>query len=148
MPASMRPPIRACLLVIGYLRFRSQQANTGPVSLAHKGLPLPPCLQDILPSNLHKNFSYLAFWPCSIPTSHAKTLSLRYLKLSQARVDKEIFLWYIITMTASACKRSVHYLPMLIKSQRVSAVPLQTLLPEPDGRGVRTVVKGVFIDRK
>jgi hypothetical protein len=27
---------------------------------AHKGLPLPHCMQDILPSNLRKNFSYLA----------------------------------------------------------------------------------------
>ena len=35
-------------------------ANAGPVSLAHKGLPLPHCMQDILPSNLRKNFSYLA----------------------------------------------------------------------------------------
>src|SRR5205807_4342421 len=41
-------------------------ANAGPVSLAHKGLPLPHCMQDILPSNLRKNFSYLAFWPCSM----------------------------------------------------------------------------------
>lgn len=28
-------------------------------SLAHKGLPLPHCMQDILPSNPRKNFSYL-----------------------------------------------------------------------------------------
>ncbi len=53
-------PIIACLLVIGYIRFRQQKANAGPVSLAHKGLPLPHCMQDILPSNLRKNFSYLA----------------------------------------------------------------------------------------
>src|SRR6266568_6929764 len=50
-------------------------ANAGPVSLAHKGLPLPHCMQDILPSNLRKNFSYLAFWPCSITASHSKTVS-------------------------------------------------------------------------
>jgi len=35
-------------------------ANAGPVSLAHNGLPLPHCMQDILPPNLRKNFSYLA----------------------------------------------------------------------------------------
>jgi hypothetical protein len=35
-------------------------AHAGPVSLAHQGLPLPHCMQDILPSNLRKNFSYLA----------------------------------------------------------------------------------------
>jgi len=39
---------------------RQQKANTGPVSLAHKGLPLPHCMQDILPSNQRKNFSCLA----------------------------------------------------------------------------------------
>src|SRR6266487_3782848 len=50
-------------------------ANAGPVSLAHKGLPLPHCMQDILPSNLNKNFSYLAFWRCSITASHSKTVS-------------------------------------------------------------------------
>src|SRR5260221_9354070 len=54
------------------MRFRQQKANAGPVSLAHKGLPLPHCMQDILPSNLRKNFSYLAFWPCSITASHSK----------------------------------------------------------------------------
>jgi hypothetical protein len=42
------------------MRFRQQKANAGPVSLAHKGLSLPRCIQDILPSNLRKNFSYLA----------------------------------------------------------------------------------------
>src|SRR5436190_13244133 len=42
------------------MRFRQQKANAGPVTLAHKGLPLPHCMQDILPSNLRKNFSYLA----------------------------------------------------------------------------------------
>src|SRR5258708_39133928 len=57
------------------MRFRQQKANAGPVSLAHKGLPLPHCMQDILPSNLRKNFSYLAFWPCSITASHSKTVS-------------------------------------------------------------------------
>src|SRR5579859_6619729 len=68
-------PIRACLRVIGYMRFRQQKANAGSVSLAHKGLPLPHCIQDILPSNLRKNFSYLAFWPCSISASRSKTVS-------------------------------------------------------------------------
>src|SRR5215471_12638892 len=38
----------------------SAKANVGPVSLAHKGLPLPHCMQDILPPNQRKNFSYLA----------------------------------------------------------------------------------------
>src|SRR5260370_32772774 len=42
------------------MRFRQQKANAGPVSLAHKDLPLPHCMQDILPSNLRKNFSDLA----------------------------------------------------------------------------------------
>ena len=35
-------------------------ALAGPVSLAHTGLPLPHYMQDMLPSNLRKNFSYLA----------------------------------------------------------------------------------------
>ena len=42
------------------MRFRQQKAHAGPVSLAHKGLPLPHGMQDILPSNLRKNFSYPA----------------------------------------------------------------------------------------
>src|SRR6266700_6905421 len=32
------------------------------VSLAYKGLPLPHCMQDILPSYKAKNFSYLALF--------------------------------------------------------------------------------------
>src|SRR5260370_11853008 len=55
--------------------YERAKANAGPVSLAHKGLPLPHCMQDILPSNLRKNFSYLAFWPCPITASHSKTVS-------------------------------------------------------------------------
>ena len=35
-------------------------ANAGPVSLAHNGLPLPHCMQGILPSYKAKNFSDLA----------------------------------------------------------------------------------------
>src|ERR1700730_13524832 len=61
-------------------------ANAGPVSLAHKGLPLPHCMQDILPSNLRKNFSYLAFWPCSITASHSKTVSKRTSQASSTHM--------------------------------------------------------------
>src|SRR5437588_10357745 len=64
-------------------------ANAGPVSLAHTGLPLPHCMQDILPSNLRKNFSYLAFWPCSMTASHSKTVSKRQMILHDRPLPEE-----------------------------------------------------------
>src|SRR5437870_3154646 len=42
------------------LRFSQREPSALAVSLAHTGLPLPHCIQDILPSNLRKNFSDLA----------------------------------------------------------------------------------------
>src|SRR2546430_13896676 len=78
-------------------------ANAGPVSLAHKGLPLPHCMQDILPSNLRKNFSYLAFGHAALPPRIPK----QFLRISYLLTSYLFSMWLVCQYpyTRAACLR-------------------------------------------
>jgi len=52
-------------------------------------------MQDILPPNQRKNFSYLAFWPCSITASHSKTVSQEIMQMTGFK-SRNTFYKYVV----------------------------------------------------